>query len=133
MVELFKEYEKSILKTKKNYMQTPEDEKDYNTYLLNRGLSRHLDCIDKVNQMNMMYHLPKKIQYLYYLNIIRSMNRPFKTWYKIKPDENLNIIKEYYKCSRMKAKEILSILTVDELDIIRTRMDRGGPEKNKKG
>lgn len=123
MADLFKDIIPSILVTKKNVI---DDEKDYVPFIVNKALSFHYDCIMHVNQMNMHPNLDKSLQYQYYLNSIRSYKRSFQKWLKKETIADLELIKQYYSCSTEKAKEALSILTADQIDIIRKKLDRGG-------
>lgn len=123
MADLFKDIVPSILQTKKDVL---ENEGDYVPFVVNRALSYHYDCILFVNQMNMLPHTDKKLQYHFYLNSIRSYKRPFQKWQKNERIEALEAIKEYYMCSNEKAKEIMTILTDGQIDDIKKRIDKGG-------
>lgn len=129
MPEIFKEIIPSILQTKKNYLETDDDEKDYNPFIVNKALSFHIDCIPYVNEINMLHHLDKKLQYEYLLNIIRPMKRKFQPWLKAESIKDLECVKEYFGYSNQKAKEALLILTKDQLTYIRKITDKGGVSK----
>lgn len=124
MNDLFKDIIPSILQTKKDVLI---DEKDYVPFVINKALSQHYDCILHANQMNMYPNLDKRLQYQYYLNSIRSYKRPYQKWLKRETIADLELVKEYYNFSTEKAKEALTVLTDDQLDIIRKKLDRGGP------
>lgn len=124
MADLFKDIIPSILQTKKDCLV---DEKDYVPFVVNKALSHHYDCILHANIMNMYPNLDKPLQFQYYLNTIRSYKRPYKKWLKRETIADLELVKEYYNFSTEKAKEALSILTEDQLDVIRKRLDKGGP------
>jgi len=123
MADLFKDIVPSILQTKKDVLL---DEGDYVSFVVNRALSHHYDCIMQANQMNMVPHTDRKLQYHYFLNSIRPYKRPFQKWQKREVTENLNILKEYYQCSNEKAKEILSVLHDDQINAIKKKIDKGG-------
>jgi hypothetical protein len=123
MADLFKDIIYSVLVTKKHVL---ENESDYIPYVINKSLSFHYDCILYANQMNMHNKIDKKMQYDYYLNTVRGYKRPFRKWLKPEKIENLELIKEYYSCSNEKAKDILSILSDDQLIIIKKQLDKGG-------
>jgi hypothetical protein len=125
MSDLFKDILPSILQTKKDVLV---DEKEYVPFLINKALSQHYDCILYVNQMNMNPDLDKKLQYQFYLNSIRSYKRPFQKWLKREAIADLDLVKEYYNFSTEKAKEALIILTKDQLNIIRQKLDKGGSD-----
>jgi hypothetical protein len=78
------------------------------------------------NQMNMCSGIDKKLQYDYYLNTVRSYRRPYQKWLKKETIENLNAVKEYYKYSDEKAKEALSILSDEQISVIKEKLDKGG-------
>jgi uncharacterized lipoprotein YehR (DUF1307 family) len=129
MSDLFKEIVPSILQTKKRCIETEDDEKDYNAYVVNRALSYHLDCVPYANEINMLHFLDKKLQYDYLLNSIRPMKRKFQPWQKAESVKDLECVKEYFGYSDAKAKEALSILTKDQLSHIRKITDKGGVSK----
>jgi hypothetical protein len=129
MADLFKEIVPSILQTKKRCIETEDDEKDYNAYVVNRALSYHLDCVPYANEINMLHFLDRKLQYDYLLNSIRPMKRKFQAWQKAESVKDLECVKEYFGYSDAKAKEALSILTKDQLSYIRKITDKGGVSK----
>lgn len=128
MAELFKDIIPSILMTKKDILT---DEKDYNPYVVNKTLSYHMDCIYQANNMNMNWSIPKKVQYQYLINSTRSWKRPYQKWHKVEKVKDLEIIKEYYNCSTEKAREMVKLLTSDQIDILTTRIKKGGLENGK--
>lgn len=123
MAELFKDIIPSILQTKDDVLS---DEGDYVPFVVNRALSYHYDCILYANQMNLLPNTDKKMQYHFYLNSIRPYKRPFQKWQKREDADDLEVIKEYYKCSNEKAKEIITILTDAQIAAIKTKIDKGG-------
>lgn len=126
MADLFKEIIPSILQTKKDVL---DEEKDYKPFLVNRSLSYHMDCIMYANQMNLNSNLDSKLQYQYLLQSIRPMKRKFQPWQKASKLKDIDCVKEYFGYSNEKAKEALRILSTDDLDLIRSRLDKGGINK----
>ena len=129
LTDLFKEVIPSILQTKKSVINQ-DNERDYVPFVVNRALSQHYDCVMYANQMNMLPHTDKLLQYHFYLHSIRPYKRPFQKWHKKETVEALYIIKEYYKCSNEKAKEISNILSGVQIDELKKRLDKGGLKKN---
>lgn len=123
MADLFKQIIPSILQTKADVL---DDEESYVPYVINKSLSFHYDCVMYANQMNMLPHLDKKLQYHYFINTIRPYKRPFQKWLKRETVENLEAIKEYYKYSNDKAKEALKMLSDAHIDEIKRKVDKGG-------
>lgn len=122
-----KDYLNSINKTKENLMDTGDEmwEKKYPAFVVNRCLSPFQDTILLVNEMNIHPLLETKLQYDFLLNALTKKNR-FSPWLKKEKVSDLEIVKEYYGYSNYKAKEALSILTVDDLEQIRKKLDKGG-------
>lgn len=122
-----KDYLNSINKTKENLMDTGDDmwEKKYPAFVVNRCLSPFQDTILLVNEMNIHPLLETKLQYDFLLNALTKKNR-FSPWLKKEKVSDLEIVKEYYGYSNYKAKEALSILSADDLEQIRKKLDKGG-------
>lgn len=125
MTDLFKDVVPSILQTKKPVI-TSENEDEYVPFVVNKALSFHRDCVLYVNEMNKLPNTDKLLQYHFLLNMIRGYRRPFQKWMKRETIEDLEAVKEYYNISSEKAKDALSILSEDQIDIIRKRLDKGG-------
>lgn len=125
-------YVDSISKNKKYIPITEETEKAYDAYIINKALSFFPDTLAYANEMNTYYFLPKNLQYDYLINSIRSKSR-YAKWVKKDKDSTYNkdiaAVKEYYKCSESKARSALSILTKQQLAIIKQKLEKGGVAK----
>lgn len=100
-------------------------EKQYNPYLVNRGLSYGVDTIIYANEMNSRPHIEKKGQYDFLLATIHKKKR-FNKWIKSEDDETLLLIQQYLECNAERAKEALSLLTAGDLERIKAAMFKGG-------
>ena len=103
----------------------PDTVKDYPAYIVNRCLSGHLDTVLYANEMNLHPNLDKDMQYQFFLNSLRKRKR-FSPWLRKDKVENLNIIKRYYGYSNEKALQALRLLTTEQLDYIKQRLETGG-------
>ena len=110
---------------KKNIAMDSTNESSYNPFITNRALSQFVDCILLSNEMNMRHHIDNKLQYDYYINRIRPKNR-FKKWDKKQDNESIELIKQYYGYNNDKASSALSILSKQQFDIIRKKLNKGG-------
>ena len=127
MTEL-KDWLNSINLTKKNLIdEDPSLEKEYNPYIVNRIYSGHLDSVLFSNEMNKYSFLPKKIQYDFYLNSLRSKKR-FSPWLRKDKIKDLDYVKRYYGYSNEKAQQALKILTKEQLNFIRLKFETGGKQ-----
>ena len=121
-------YINSINYTKKDIMVDDITEKDYNPFMVNRGLSYFSDTILMANEMNINHHLESRLQFDFLINIIKKKRR-FSKWLKATEIENLSIIKEYYGYSDEKAKSVLSLFGNDQINELKQRIYKGGKRK----
>ena len=119
-----KDWLNSINFTKK-IPEDPSEIKTYSPYIINRCLSGHLDCIMFANEMNKYSFLDKDMQYSFYLNTLRKKKR-FSPWLRKEKVTDLEIIKQYYGYSNEKASNALKILTPEQINYIKQRLDTGG-------
>lgn len=98
-----------------------ETEKEYSPFLTNKALSYFHDTIGYANRMNMNYHLDNKLQFHYYLNIIRPRNRRSK-WVKKLENPDLDVVKQYYGYDNKKALAALSVLSPEQINEIKRRL-----------
>ena len=120
------DYLNAILQNKKNLIVDDLTEKEYEPFLMNRGLSYHRDCILFANEMNRRSFLDKKLQFDFLINTVRSQKRPFAKWVKPVKREDLACIKQVYGFSNSKAKEALSILSDYQIKYLKDQTDVGG-------
>ena len=121
-----KDYLNSINISKENLMdQDPDCESQYPPYVVNRCYSGFIDTILLANEMNLNSHIDKKLQYDFYINIIRPKKR-FSPWLRKEKLDSLDCIKQYYGYSDEKAKVALKILTEKQLEFIKAKLNRGG-------
>ena len=125
MTEL-KDWLNSINFNKKNLIEEdPSTIKDYAPYIINRCLSGNIDSILFANEMNKYSFLDKDMQYSFYLNTLRKKKR-FSPWLRKDKVTDLEIVKQYYGYSNEKALQALRILTPDQINFIKQRLDTGG-------
>ena len=124
MTEL-KDWLNSINFNKENLMEDPDAKKDYSPYIINRCLSGNLDCIMFVNEMNKYHFLDKDLQYSFYLNTVRKRKR-FSPWLRKDKIEDLDYVKQYYGYSNEKALQVLKILSNEQINFIKQRLEIGG-------
>lgn len=122
------EYVNSINSTKKDIMIDDLVEKTYAPYMVNKSLSYFNDTVLMANEMNRLYHLDNKLQYHFLINIVRKRKR-FSKWNKPEVINDVEVVKEYYCYSNDKARQILPLLTSDQIKILREKVSKGGKRK----
>jgi len=119
------EYLNSINYTKKDIMTDDIAEKDYNSFMINRGLSYFNDTVAIANEMNIQHHLDNRLQFAFLINMIRKKKR-FSKWIKPELNSDVEVVKEYYGYSNEKARQALNLLSADQLNVIRQKVYKGG-------
>ena len=122
------EYSKAINITKQDIMIDDLAENDYNSFIVNRSLSYFPDTVLYANEMNINHHIDARLQFDFFINIIKKRKR-FSKWYKATELEDLEVIKEYYGYSNEKAKSVYKLLSNDELLTLKNRIYKGGRSK----
>ena len=123
------DYVNAINYNKKDIMVDDIAEKEYNPYIINKALSFFPDTILFANEMNKYHHLDHRLQFDFFINIIRKKQR-FSKWLKPSEVENLKLIKDCYGYSNEKAKSVLTLLSNEQIDELKTRMNKGGRTKS---
>lgn len=115
---------------KKNDMMTGTEndelaQSEYVPFVVNRALSYFPDTIMYANEMNCRHDLDNKLQYYFLINSIRPKKR-FSKWAKKQKDNDLDAVTQYYGYGRDKAEMALALLSPEQLDQIKQRLNKGG-------
>ena len=117
----------SINSTKVNLIdKDSENINQYNGFLVNRSLSYFPDTVLISNEMNRLHHLDARLQYDFLINIVRKKKR-FSKWDKPQSTD-IECIKEYYGYSDSKAKQIIGLLTSEQIQELKNKVNKGGRE-----
>jgi hypothetical protein len=121
-----KDWLNSINQTKHNIIDEDlQVEKEYPPYIINKCMSGYIDTIMLANEINLLPRLDKKLQYDFYINIVRKRKR-FSPWVRKEKIENLECIKSYYGYSNEKAEQVLKILSTEQINFIKSKTETGG-------
>lgn len=111
---------------KVNNSEEPEETiREYNPFIINKAFSFYQDSILAANAMNTYNNIDKKLQFDFYINILRSKKR-YSKWFKREKNEDLEAVVEYFGYNYQKAKEALYILTADDIKTIKQKLQKGG-------
>jgi len=100
--------------------------KFYTPFIVNRGLSFNLQTILFANMMNQYPQLEKKMQYDFYFNGVPKGKRFDKWQKKLEASENIKLVREFYGINIYRAEEALKLLSNEQLDMIKQKMNKGG-------
>jgi hypothetical protein len=77
------------------------------------------------NEMNRYHHIDNRLQFDFFINIVRKKRR-FSKWIKPETVSDVEVVKEYYGYSNEKARQALTLLTSEQLDILKKKVFKGG-------
>jgi hypothetical protein len=116
----------AINDTKENLFLDPQANKDYEPWMVNKGLSQFPDTVLYANEMNLHYSIPKQWQFFFLLNSIPRKKRFSKWAKKDAKTDSLSLVMEYFGYSMEKAKQALGVLSQEQLDVIKEKLYKGG-------
>ena len=100
-------------------------EKAYDPFMVNRSLSYFQDTVLSANEMNINHHIDKRLQNDFLINMVRKRKR-FSKWDKPNSNSDVEVVKEYYGYNNEKARNALTLLTSEQIDILRQKVYKGG-------
>jgi len=115
----------SINTTKKNLMEGVDEEKLYVPFVVNRSLSYFQDTVGVANAMNIHHHIDNRLQYEFFINIVRKRKR-FSKWVKPTVENDVEVVKEYYGYNNEKARQVIPLLSSQQLQFIKNKVNKGG-------
>ncbi len=119
------EYANAINYTKRDIMVDDIAEKAYLPYMINRQLSYFPDTVLAANEMNRHHHIDNRLQFDFFINIIRKRKR-FSKWFKPEQISDLETIKQYYGYSNEKARQVLHLLSTEQINELKNKVAKGG-------
>ena len=123
------EFANAINYTKKNIMVDDITEKAYAPYMINRQLSYFPDTVLAANEMNKNHHIDNRLQFDFFINIIRRRKR-FSKWFKPEQISDLDVVNKYYGYSNEKARQVLTLLSTEQINELKNKVAKGGRKQN---
>ena len=122
------QYIASITHKKEDLMLGEEEEKGYSPFMVNRGLSYYQDTVLFANEMNRASHIDHKLQYDFLRTAIRPRKR-FSKWMKKSVPAKIDVIKEYYGYTDVKAESVADLVSDDDIKEMKSYLSQGGKKK----
>ena len=122
------QYLASITHKKDDLMVDEETEKGYSPFMINRGLSYYQDTVLFANEMNRAGHIDNRLQYDFLRLAIRPRKR-FSKWMKKTVPAKIDVIKEYYGYSDVKAESVADLISDDDIKEMKNYLSKGGKKK----
>lgn len=121
-----KDWLNSIYDNKKDILkENPELSKKYPAFIINRLLSGNIDTALFASELNERFTMDNDMQYKYLLHAIPKRKR-FSPYLKKDDFEYLDLIKTYYGYNTEKALEVLNLLSKEQLNYIKQKLNVGG-------
>lgn len=121
-----KDWLNSIYDNKRDILkENPELSKKYPAFVINRLLSGNIDTALFASELNERFTMDNDMQYKYLLHAIPKRKR-FSPYLKKDNFEYLDLIKAYYGYSTEKALEVLNLLSKEQLNYIKQKLNVGG-------
>jgi len=122
------DYVNSITYNKKDIMVDDIAEKEYAPFIINKALGNFRDTVLYANEMNINHHLDHRLQFDFFINIIKKKKR-WSKWVKPQDINNLELIKQHYGYSNEKAKSVLELFSNEDIEELKRKGLKGGRTK----
>ena len=100
-----------------------------NRFMILKGMSNSMDNIFHANELNQNDpYIDDYMFYDYLINSVRKMKR-FDKWTKSVNDDDINIVMEFFQYSYDKALAVLDLISEEQLNEIKRKMNKGGLKK----
>lgn len=107
-----------------------DSEKEYNAFMVNRGLSMYPDTILFSQLMNENgQYLTNQQQYDFYRHVINSKKKRFAKWHKANKRDDIGELADFYGISIRRLEKYLSIMSESDIAEMSAMMYKGGREK----
>ena len=120
------EFLDAVSETKKDLLVDPEFVRYYDPYMINVGLSQHLDGILFANVMNQFPMVPKKQHFDFMIGVVPKRKRR-GAWAKKLPKQKDELtVAKALGCSIRLARKHLKLLTAGQLIALEALVQEGG-------
>lgn len=97
------------------------DDSIYNQFLINRGLSLHIDTIAIVNEINKYHKMDNQMHFDFLRNMVSPRKRWAK-WPKPKTQPDAAAISSYFGISMSKAYDLIGIIEPEKIEQIKEEL-----------
>lgn len=118
------------LTSNKEYLLKEDTEKEFNVFMINRGMGQQPDLILLANEMNKSPGLTKEMVHDFYFYAVKKKKR-YGSWSKADNGnkEILDLIVRHYVVNRTVAESYLKLMTPDDINSLKEKYEVGGRSK----
>ena len=120
-----KDWLDSIYFSKKDVLKDIDNPNQYPAFVINRILSGNIDTVLFASELNERFTMDKDMQYKFLLYGVPKRKR-FSNYLKKNTLDDLDIVKSYYGYSTEKAIEVLKLLSKEQINYIKEKLNVGG-------
>lgn len=102
-----------------------EIDKDYKPFVVNKMVSGYRDTVLFAEEMTISYDISSRDQMFLYMMMLPKKKRR-ALWSQPKKNEDLDVVMKYYNITQEKAEPYMRILTADQIDELKERLNIGG-------
>lgn len=103
-----------------------------NAFMMNRAMSNNFDTVFFADEGNGFKNVDVYSQYLFYFYSVNKKKRYGKWEKKVDISDDLKLLMSVYEVSASRAMEYLSVLTEEQIRMIRDSQVTGGRDSKKK-
>jgi hypothetical protein len=105
-------------------------ESTYSQYVVNIALMRYADTIMIIEKLSLMNNLTNQQHFEYLYNTVPKSNKRYGKWHKPPKDEYIDLVMIVYKYSYEKAKSVIDLFKIEDLELLKTKyLSYGGVKK----
>jgi hypothetical protein len=120
-----KDWLDSIYFSKKDLLKELDNANQYPAFIVNRMLSGNIDTALFASELNERFTMNKDMQYKFLLYAVPKRKR-FSNYLKKNTLEDLELVKSYYGYNTEKALDALRLLSKDQIEYIKKKLNVGG-------
>lgn len=125
------DYLKSINHHKQDLMDSDIAEKNYDAFMIRRGLAMSRDTVLVASMMNELHHIDNYMQYQYLLAAVPKAQR-FSSWAKKAPvSDEVKLVCQGYNVNPIVALSYLKLMNPAQLEDLKEYVTGGGKRKAK--
>ena len=102
----------------------------YVKHVVNLAFCRYSDTIFIVDYLVINPQLTNLQHFEYLYNTVPKINNRYSAWSKEEKSVEIEVIQDVYKYSYEKAKSVIDLFSQKDLDILKTKILKGGREIN---
>lgn len=103
----------------------------WDSFMINRAFSQFGDTAIIANEINIRRGMTEKMENDFYLSMVRKNPKRFTKWAKLEESDGFLAVKEYYGYNSKQTRNVMPLLSEEQIEEIKGKITRGGVSKKK--